>query len=191
MPDLSGLTYSLNCDKRTGIKEVYLFKTTEVATDGVTFDGTSREVTDITMATTKMGYKVEIDDDESSYTGTMVGGFGSRMTNLLNLSIYKLDDVTREIIQTWDRNACLGAIVRLYNGSDILLGMDFDSTDSNDVYKWVRKLNASGTSSSGLVTDTGETAVPKFLRGYQWTTNYEAPFVDSAFDYTTFTTAAV
>jgi len=188
MPDISGLTYSLDCDKRTGIKEVYLFKTTEVAS--VAIDGTSREVTAITMASTKQGYKVEIDDDESSYTGTMTGGYGTRIASLLNLSIYKVNDSIRNIVQAWDKNACLGAIVKLYNGSAVLLGMEIDTDDSNDVYKWVKKLNVSGTVGSGLVTDTGETATPKYLRGYQWTTNYEAPFVDAAFDYSTFTTPA-
>jgi hypothetical protein len=186
MPDLSGLTYSLDCDKRTGIKEVYIFKTTNVNT--VTIDATSREITDITMTSTNQAYKIEIDDDESSYTGTMAGGYGTRVTSLLNLSIYKVNDSIRNIVQGWDKNACLAAIVVLYNGSAVCLGMDIDTDDSNDVYKWVKKLNASGTVGSGIVTDTGETATPKYLRGYQWTTNYEAPFVDSAFDYTTFTT---
>ena len=188
MPTIQGLTYSVDCDKRTGVKEVYFFKTSEV--DSITFDATSREATAIAMASTKQGYKVEIDDDESSFVSTMAGGFGSRTSTLLTVSIYKLNDTTREIVQSWDRNACLGAIVKLYNGSAILCGYDFDSEDSNDVYKPVKKLNASGSANSGLVTDTGETATPKYLRGYQWTTNYEAPFVDAAFDYTTFTTPA-
>jgi hypothetical protein len=70
--DLQGLTYSVSCDQRTGIKEVYLFKTSEV--DSITFDATSREATAITMLTTKQGYKVEIDDDESSLVSTMAFG---------------------------------------------------------------------------------------------------------------------
>ena len=188
MPNLQGLTYSVDCDKRTGIKEVYFFKTNEVAS--ITFDATSREATAITMSSTKQAYKVEIDDDESSLVSTMAGGFGSRTSSLLTVSIYKFSDSVREIVQSWDRNACLGAVVKLYNGSAVLLGYDFDSEDTNDVYKPVKKLNASGSASSGLVTDTGETATPKYIRGYQWTTNYEPAFVDAAFDYSTFTTPA-
>lgn len=186
--DLQGLTYSVSCDQRTGIKEVYLFKTSEV--DSITFDATSREATAITMLTTKQGYKVEIDDDESSVVSTMAGGFGTRTASLLTLSIYKLNASVREIVQSWDRAACLGAIAILYNGERILLGYDFDSSDSNDVYKPVAKLNASGSANSGLVTDAGETATPKILRGYQWTTNYEPPFVDASFDLATFITPA-
>lgn len=188
MPDISGLTYSLDCDKRTGIKEVYFFKTTEVAS--VTIDATSREVTDITMTSTKQGYKVEIDDDESSFAVSGVSSYGNRVTNTLTSSIYKVNDTVRNLVQDWRANACLGAIVKLYNGSAILCGMEIDTNDSNDVYKWVKKLNSSYEVSSGLVTDSGETATPKYLIGFQWTTNYDLPFVDSSFDYATFTTAA-
>ena len=188
MPDLLGLTLTVNDDKRTGVKEIYIFKSNEVASIAV--DATSREVTNIVMLSTKKGYKVEIDDEESSYTGTLVGNYGPRMTNLLAVAVHKLDDATRLIVQTWDRTACLGVLVKMYNGKTILLGYDFDSEDAADVFKPVKKLNASGTSTSGLVGDAGATATPKILRGYQWETNYEPPFVDGTFDYTTFITAA-
>lgn len=189
MPDISGLTHTVNCNMSPGVKEAYFFKTTEVDGDPTT-DGTSKEITDIAMLSTKQGYKVEFDDTEANYTTTQVGGFTNRAVSVLTFSILKLDAATREIVQGWDDAACLGCIVKLYNGEAVCLGYDYDSRVSPVTFKPVPKVKGAGTAMSGLPTDTGDTATAKRTRIYQWTSNNEPAQVASTFDYDTFTTPA-
>ena len=186
MPDLIGLVRAFDCDQRTGVKEVYIGKYGEVAT--ITFDATTREVATLVMAVGKKGFKIEVDEDESSLNSTGTGSFGTRQATLLQISVYKVGKTVREIVQSMDVNACMFAIVKYYNGKSFLVGCDLNSMESSDPFDWRKKLNASSTTTSGLVTDTGETAVPKLVRGYQWTQDYAILEMAAAFDFGAFTT---
>jgi len=186
MPDLIGLVKSFDCDQRTGVKEIYIGKYNEVAS--ITFDASTREVATLVMSTGNKGYKIEVDEDETSLASTGNGSFGTRSTHLLQMSIYKVGKTVREIVQSMDLNSCMFAIVKYYNGKAFLVGCDLDSTNSDDPFDWRKKLNASSTETSGIVTDTGETAVPKIIRGYQWTQDYALLEMASDFNYGIFTT---
>lgn len=187
MAELQAFSHSVACDGRTGIKEIYIGKSTEV--DTISFDATTREILAVTMKSGgKQGYKVEIDPEESNFDSPLLGGKGTRQTATLTLSIYQTGVSIREKVQSWDLSNCLFAIVRMQNGNDFLVGLSFDSTNANDPYQFVGKSNGGNDYMTGNIGDTGENATPKTMRTYSWVQDYAPVPVSTNFDYETFIT---
>lgn len=185
MADLVDLGLQGNCDLASGIVEAYFFKQSEVAT--ITFDASTREVTGLAMSSTKEAYKVAFNEDEAQVNEDLLGGFGTGRNTVLNFTVFGQNGTIRTAIQGYDKTSCLAALVIYANGKRKLLGIDFDSTDSNDPYKWMPKQNGGG-STSGTVRDTGDIPTAKYTRNYTWYSRHEAPFVSSAFDLSVFIT---
>lgn len=176
---------------QTGLAyDIYFFLQSEAhASTPFTFDATTREVTAITMATGNQAYKVEANIEEGLIDNPLSGGTGTFGVQTLTFALDGLTSANKKALDTYDKNTGLCALVILANGTRRLLGIDFDTTDSNDNWYFVPKFNAGGDT-SGTISDSSTTVTNRKQRTYTWNANNTAPYVSTSLDLSTLTTAA-
>jgi len=173
-----------NCSLAPGVKKAWVFDTAPIT--AVTFDATSRIVTDITRSgATAISKEIHFDTDNAAVTSTMTEGYGNLFSHALLIEELGFNSVLRNAIASLDKCSCLGIVAELMDGTRVWLGISFDSTGAADTYGFKPKKNAAGGFASATALATGKDK--KITRTYQFDNVPNEPvIVSNDFDFTEF-----
>lgn len=186
MAALADLSRVNTCNDGTGVVKLYFGAYAEIASE--TLDATSRKVTAITMNEGKQGFIFNLDEEESSVVTTGIGANTARNQTVITATL--LNIANRELVEAYLRKACLFCIATFANGQSFVYGFDCDTQNANAVPERRNKKNGTFTINSGMIDDSGATAVPKVSVIFNYTQNYLPLELDTTFNFETFTTPA-
>lgn len=173
-----------NCSLAPGVKKLWAFDTAPIT--AVTFDPTTRIVTDITRSgSVVISKEVHFDTDNAAVTTAMTEGYGTLFSHAILIEELGYNATLRNALALMDKCSCLAIVAELMDGTRVWLGIAFDSTGAADTYSFKPKKNAAGSFTSATALATGKDK--KITRTFQFdNVPNELVIVSGDFDFSEF-----